>query len=75
MYDSHIGLQQYVSHDHALWCPSPMISSHLFTQALHSSGTLDALESAGVTHIHIHSVDNALAVVPDPVLVGFTRGR
>jgi UDP-N-acetylglucosamine/UDP-N-acetylgalactosamine diphosphorylase len=35
---------------------------------------LDALEKGGVTHLHVHSVDNAMAIVPDPILIGFTAG-
>jgi UDP-N-acetylglucosamine/UDP-N-acetylgalactosamine diphosphorylase len=43
--------------------------------ALLDSGALDKLDAAGVTWLHVHSVDNALTVTPDPVLLGFTAAE
>lgn len=40
--------------------------------ALLSSGLLNTIEEAGVKWLHVHSVDNALALTPDPTLLGFT---
>eukprot|EP00040_Diaphanoeca_grandis_P035656 m.224750 g.224750 ORF g.224750 m.224750 type:complete len:813 (-) comp33441_c0_seq4:93-2531(-) len=39
--------------------------------ALKSSGALATMRQAGVTFVHIHAVDNAIAKVPDALAVGY----
>jgi UDP-N-acetylglucosamine/UDP-N-acetylgalactosamine diphosphorylase len=44
-------------------------------RALHVSGTYDTLKAAGVQHVHVFAVDNALVKVGDPVFVGYCAAR
>lgn len=39
--------------------------------ALGKSGMITFLETAGVHYIQVHSVDNAVALAPDPAFAGF----
>ena len=49
---------------------SPDGNGALF-EALQANGVLDRMHWHKISHVHVHSVDNALSLVADPTFVGF----